>query len=414
MPQSLPVTAETILPPTPKGRRTLCLLYALAAALAVISWQGATVHFNYSGNWTALFMTGDVRPIPPELAAQTYRFHGSTGYDGQFYRYVAHAPWFRADWFTYFDSPRLRHRRILVPALAWLLAAGQDRRIDAVYIGLIVGWIFLGAYWLGLFAAEEGHSPAWGLGFLLLPATLTSIDRMTVDVALAALCVAFLRYAKKQAQGKPADAGLYLVLALVPLVRDTGALLIAAQCGYELSRKRWRRAAGFATAILPTVAWFACVFKYLPSVSTHSDRLYFLPSWLFKYPAIGIFLELFRPAVYRFGPGLNRTLQSADALALCGFLAVIAMGIWSLRRRPWDVEQWTILCFLALVLATSTPRFWAQVYSYARPFSPLILLTALGPLRRRAWWALAPLSAMALRVAIQMTPQAAGILRGLF
>jgi hypothetical protein len=82
------------------------------------SWQAATVHFNYSGNWTALFMTGELYPPPPELAAHTYTFPASTGFDGQFYRYVAHAPWFGADsfragWARYFDSPRLRYERIL-------------------------------------------------------------------------------------------------------------------------------------------------------------------------------------------------------------------------------------------------------------------------------------------------------------
>ena len=80
------------------------------------------MHFNYAGNWTALFMTGDLSPTPPAELPRTYVFPGSYGYDGQFYRYVAHLPWFRADWARYFDSPRMRYYRILVPALAWLSA----------------------------------------------------------------------------------------------------------------------------------------------------------------------------------------------------------------------------------------------------------------------------------------------------
>ena len=95
--------------------------------------------------------------------------------------------------------------------------------MDGAYIAVVLCWVFLGVYWLALYAVEEGHHPAWGLAFLLLPATLTSVDRMAVDVALAALSVAFVRYAKKQPTIR-----LYLVLMLAPLVRDTGALLIAA------------------------------------------------------------------------------------------------------------------------------------------------------------------------------------------
>ena len=54
----------------------LCLLIALGTALAVLSWQAATVHFNYGGNWTALFMTGALHPVPPEMPGQTYIFPG--------------------------------------------------------------------------------------------------------------------------------------------------------------------------------------------------------------------------------------------------------------------------------------------------------------------------------------------------
>jgi hypothetical protein len=401
------MTAPT---PSPK-QRTLCLLFALGVVLAVLSWQAATVHFNYGGNWTALFMTGALDPVPPELSAQTYVFPASHGYDGQFYRYVAHAPWFREDWARYFDSPRMRYYRILVPALAWLIAAGQEQRVDRAYIAVVLCWIFLGVYWLALYAVEEGHHPAWGLAFLLLPATLTSMDRMTVDIALAALSVAFVRYAKKQS-----TIPLYLVLMLAPLVRDTGALLIAAQCGYDLWGKRWRRAAAFATAILPTAAWYLYVWRNVTVLSpgSHEDNLRLLPHWLFKSPGVGILMELFRPATYPFSPLLNRMLQSADALALCGLLVLMGAGLWTLRRRPWDVEQWAILAFVALALVTSTPNFWRHVYSYGRPFSPLIFLAAVWPLRKGAVWELAPVSLITLRVLVQMAPQALGIFRALF
>ena len=54
------------------GRTKLaCLVYAAGATLAVLAWQATTVHFNYGGNWTGLFCTGDYFPAPPELAAGT-------------------------------------------------------------------------------------------------------------------------------------------------------------------------------------------------------------------------------------------------------------------------------------------------------------------------------------------------------
>jgi hypothetical protein len=411
MHQPLVVNAEDLRAGDPKHRRKLCLLYALGAALAVLSWQAATVHFNYGGNWTALFMTGALHPPPPELAPHTYIFPESNGYDGQFYRYVAHVPWFRADWARYFDSPRMRYYRILIPALAWLSALGQGQLVDGAYVGVILCWVFLGTYWLALYAADEGRQPAWGLAFLLLPATLTSIDRMTVDVALAALCVAFVRYTRK-----PSPVRLYVILLLAPLVRDSGALLVAAQCGYDLFGKRSGRAAVYATAILPAAAWYMYVWKHVSAMGAvyTQQSLRVVPRWMFKEPGVGIVKQFFRPEQYPFGPWLNRALQCADALALCGLLALIAAGIWSLRKRPWDVEQWAILGFVGLALATSTPTFWRQVYSYGRPFSPLIFLTALRPLRAGAVWELLPFSLLALRVLVQMAPQAIGIAHGIF
>jgi hypothetical protein len=416
MHRSLAVNAEDLRAGDPKRRRRLCLLYALGGALAVLSWQAATVHFNYGGNWTALFMTGQLSPSPPPELPRTYIFPGSHGYDGQYYRYVAHVPWFRADWARYFDSPRMRYYRILIPALAWLSALGQSRLVDGAYVGLILCCVFLGTYWLALYAVEEGRQPAWGLAFLLLPATLTSIDRMTVDVAMGALCVAFVRYTRR-----PSPVRLYMTLLLAPLVRESGALLVAAQCGYDLFGNRWRRAVGYATAILPGAAWYVYVWKYVSATgaisamgAVHTQQsMSVLPRWMFKYPGVGIVMELFRPWHYPFSPWLNRALQCADALALCGFLALMLTGIWSLRKYPWDVEQWAIIGFVALAMATSVPSFWGQVYSYGRPFSPLIFFSALRLLRAGAVWELVPLSLLALRVLVQMAPQAIGIAHGL-
>jgi hypothetical protein len=396
---------------TAERRGAGCLLSAFCAMLAVLCWQAATVQFNYGGNWTALFMTGEFHPPPPQLAGHTYVFKASAGYDGQFYRYVAHAPWYRADWAPYYDSPRLRNERILVPALAWLLAAGKDQYVDGAYIALILCWVWLGTYWLGRYAVDEGRHPAWGLAFLLLPATLTSIDRMTVDVAMAALSVAFVRYAKKES-----SARLYLVLVLAVLVRETGALLVAGQCLYDLAGRRWRRAAGFATAMLPAAAWYMYIWNRTAVLAAAhpEEHAHHAGFWRLQYPGAGMFMKLFHPEQYPFGPWLNHGLQVADALALCGFAALMAMAVWSLRQRPWDVEQWAMLGFVALALATSPADVWVQVYNYGRLFTPLVFLAALRPWRNRSPWAVAPALPIALRVLAQMAPQAVGIARGLW
>ncbi|HEV8146815.1 MAG TPA: hypothetical protein VGP79_10555 [Bryobacteraceae bacterium] len=94
----------------------------MVAAL-VLTWQALTVRYSYGGNWSGLFCTGSRMPFPSELAHENiYVFPNSSGYDGQAYHYVAHDPWFQRGLANYIDAPRLRTRRILVPALAWLVA----------------------------------------------------------------------------------------------------------------------------------------------------------------------------------------------------------------------------------------------------------------------------------------------------
>ena len=62
-----------------------CLAIALLCAGLALAWQSLTVHYNYGGNWSALFCTGSQRRIPPALAQEDiYTFADSTGYDGQF------------------------------------------------------------------------------------------------------------------------------------------------------------------------------------------------------------------------------------------------------------------------------------------------------------------------------------------
>jgi hypothetical protein len=112
--------------------------------------QGRLVLFGHSylqhiRNWTALFCTGSRFPVPPALAGESvYIFPNSTGYDGQMYHYVAHDPFIRTDMWRYMDNAQVRYRRILLPALAFLLAAGWQPGIDRAYIGANLLFLFFG------------------------------------------------------------------------------------------------------------------------------------------------------------------------------------------------------------------------------------------------------------------------------
>jgi hypothetical protein len=58
---------------------------------AAMMWFTAGVY--HDGSWSALFCAGALRPQPPSLSGEnTYLFQNATGYDGQFYHYMAHDP----------------------------------------------------------------------------------------------------------------------------------------------------------------------------------------------------------------------------------------------------------------------------------------------------------------------------------
>ena len=239
----LPSYAAALISPQPS---IACLAAAASAAVLVLLWQSLTVHYNYSGNWTALFHTGDTYAVPPGLFPGTYIFAETDGYDGMWYRYIAHDPLFRRGLAEFIDVAGIRYRRILVPGLAHLLGAGRPEWIDGAYIAVVWAFVALGVYWCSRYFHTHGRGPAWGLLFLLAPGTLTSIDRMVVDGPLTALFAGFLFYA-----GTCSWKKAYLIALLAFLTRETGILLIAGLVLHLVLEKQYRRAILSSTAALP-------------------------------------------------------------------------------------------------------------------------------------------------------------------
>lgn len=374
-----------------------CAALALIAVLAVFGWTAARVHFTNGGNWTALFSTGVDFPVPPDLAAGTYQVPG-TGYDGQFYRLLAHDPFLRRNYARYVDLPQLRFRRALVPFAAWLLAFGQERWVDAAYIAVEMIFLALGVYWCGRWMARRGRSPAWGLLFVALPATLASFDRMLVDEALATLFAGFLLCSDEKRWTR-----VWLLAALAALTRETGMILAAALVIDRGLHLDWRGAARFAASLIPAAAWYGYLFTGLPPDRAPVELG--IPIW-------GMVQRLFLLRAYP-DPAMQLLLRVTDFLALVGLAASIVLAIiWLRRCKPGPVSI-SVGLFVALALVLASPVYLYDPFGYGRPASPLLLWVMLEAVERGAWIALAAPLAISPNVSLVFGRPAIEIARGL-
>ncbi len=357
------------------------------------AFQALTVRYNYGGDWTALFWTGERWTQPAELRT-AYQFQNSWGYDGQFYRLIAHDPLMRRGFAEYVDDPQYRYTRILVPALAYMLALGNDRFIDGTYIAVILAFIFAGSAWLTI-VAKQRDWPAWtGLLFLLTPATLVGIDRLTIDVALAALCIAFVAL-------KPGSARWYAMLACAALSRETGLLLIGAAFITTVRERRWRDSVATVLTVAPFLLWTAWVITKTTPDQVHRLSL---------IPLSGFLTRLTHPSHYALSPLIAAITELLDY----GTLAGVAIALWCLwrLRAQWTARPELFACAVP-VLFVNLPDVWTVAHAFGRTMTPFWLLIAIRGAESRIWIALVPIALMDLRIIWQLGPQLVGILKGL-
>lgn len=376
--------------------------FAVAAAgLLLIVWcSAATVHVNYRDQWTGLFCIGQKFPLPPPLRANAYVFQQSAGFDGQFYRDIAHDPFNQRGFGRYVDDPRLRYERILLPLLANFVALGQDRWIDPAYIGLEWLSAFLGIYWVGRYAQLKGRSGWWGLAYLSLPCTLIALDRMLTDLPFTTLCVGFFYFAYRKN-----FLAMFVTAMLACLTREMGVLLIAGYSAYLLWHRNFRRAIILGAAAIPFAIWLV--------VESHLTAGPNLPYGCCSYPGSAIVSALRAPFQSSLAAAI---VKGSDVLSILGFLLCI-LGLWYLGqkgRASMPAAIWVGAGFVVLaVMASCTPDSFNHVYDYGRQYSPLLVVLLFASIDQPRLLLLAPILLMTLRAGLQVLPQASAILRSI-
>jgi hypothetical protein len=294
--------------------------------------------------------------------------------------------------------PRLRYRRILVPGLAYLITGGQPQYIDAGLIAVNLLFIFAGVYWLSRYVSLSGHNAGWGLLFLVVPAVLVSIDRLTVDLALTALCVAFGFYLAERQPLK-----LYGVMLLAPMARETGLLLVAAYSITQLFDRRIKRGLLFATSAAPAFAWYSFVDAHTTSYS--------VAGWFTFVPLGGAFTWMIHPPEYPFSPPVAWTATVLDECALAGMVVAILLSFrfpLPARRRAMTVGA-LLMTLSGLNLG---PVFWENAFGFGRIFSPALVLLAMPACSTKSWAYLLPIALITPRIALQLAYDTLRIMRG--
>lgn len=375
----------------------------LAAFAAAALWLClfVTVHYNYDGNWTGLFCISPHMPVPEFLRSERlYVFSGTQGYDGQIFHLIAHDPWMTRGSAESIAGAAFRYQRILVPALAWMLALGRDQYIHAAYFAVILGFAALGVFWLARLAQLRGLHPAWGLAFVAVPASITSLDRMTADIALAAFCAGFALYAETGPAWR-----VILILACAVLTRETGALIVVGYCIFLLTRGQIAKSFAAACALLPASAWFL----YLSHGTAWSEARAYL-SWI---PLYGFIQRVIQPQVYPLPPSKAAISIAFDFIALMGIALLLATVARMAMKRRWNSRTSAIYALAFAAVFLRSRDVWEDAYNFGRVLSPLLFLAFIEGFTVRPLAALAPILLVDSRIALNLAGQVKGIIRGL-
>lgn len=260
-----------------------------------------------------------------ELPVYVHRDNG--GYDGLYYAQIAHDPTLRDPALPRaMDNFSYRARRILPPALAWLLGAGQPAWIIHTYPLLnLLAWFSLAVLlWKLLDVSDLRGWIAW-TGVLFSAGALASVRLALTDlIALTILAGALL--ATERGRQNTATG----LLAAAALARETSLLGFAglAERPWFSLRPALRHMLRAVAVVLPLAAWLT----YLRWRLGPTDA-----GWAnFALPGSG-FVEKWAAATSALFTVADHTLAFTTWLATLGLTtqAVFFVTRWRLDDRWW-------------------------------------------------------------------------------
>lgn len=300
----------------------------------------------------------------------------SAGYDGQFYAQIATDPLLRNPELDHaIDAPAYRARRILLPAIAALVAAGdpwwtvQAYALLNIFCWLILAWLIREWIdrnnWIGF---------ARWIACMFSMGVLESARQSLVDLpALLFLAVAIRACTRSRSFSQSA-----LWLALGNLTKETTLIgTLAVNCTELGDRRKWRQFIFRMTiAALPLVLWWLYVDHRFNGTSSGEG-------WAnLTWPFVDMIAEG-RLCLRELVRGNFDGRYSFGLLAITGLL-VQSVTLWCHRdfKSPW----WRVGAAYVLLLPFLGVWVWSGYWAACRAVLPLtVAFNLLLPADRRFW-----------------------------
>ena len=367
----------------------LPLIAALAAYLVVGASVGTKV--GRTGDPAAMIVPGqdfvDHALLPP--AAYVYP---GTGYDGQFFFYLAQDPLLtgKAASRTRAFSPHVdhiayRYQRILLPALGWLTSWGHPRLLEWTLPMINLFAVLAAGFLLARFLAARGRSPWLSLVYMLSLGVMAGVVNDLADPLAASLFVAAVIWWLEE---RPAAAIAALTACL--LARELYLIPVASVVALELLLRR-RQALRWLIPLGVFAAWQIYLRTELasPVVPDEAAR----PS---PIPLLGAARKIHAVLSSDYLGAANwEVLFVVLLLAIALYFIVRSLLVldWARRARALPTRE-GLLPLVALASVATVPfltkELWNYIPSYARYGAPaagmLVLLYAIS--RDRAMRAL--------------------------